>query len=230
MGSSSILPCTTFVIVSAVSWSSQVLKMPFLGYLCGKVDWPTSLTSEFFVVCLLFFFCFFFQRWSLGCWRSDAYTQKYGIRIVDCAKSAGSNNPNVFYRNQSAKVDFKNRLSHILNHKNAKMGNLAWKDLSKAIFTFQPENEPRWDSNPEWLSEMSAHLKTLTKIPISTGGPAGGGSSPNPIILAKDPSIDILTIHDYAVRLTSLFFCFFCCCCCCFFFFFCFIGKEARTN
>jgi hypothetical protein len=121
--------------------------------------------------------------------------------VVDCAKFAGKSDPAAFYNSPAAQADFANRITYILNHKNDLLGGRAWKDLSEAIFSFQAENEPRYYANPKWLGAVSSVIKNLTDIPVSSGGPEGGLAAPPPMEVAKDPSIDILTFHDYKVRL-----------------------------
>jgi mannan endo-1,4-beta-mannosidase len=78
------------------------------------------------------------DRWSLGCWRSDAYQRKYNLPRADCQHNSSSNDPTKFYSN--GRVDFENRIKHILafksRHTNAPIG--QWKD---AIFSVEAENE-----------------------------------------------------------------------------------------
>eukprot|EP01102_Stenamoeba_stenopodia_P005032 TRINITY_DN15535_c0_g1_i1.p1 TRINITY_DN15535_c0_g1~~TRINITY_DN15535_c0_g1_i1.p1 ORF type:complete len:421 (-),score=62.75 TRINITY_DN15535_c0_g1_i1:55-1275(-) len=144
------------------------------------------------------------DRWSLGCWRADAYVQKYNISIISsCATEAGEQDPSPFYLLSEAQADFQNRIDHILEHENPHFG-VAWKDLTSVVFSWQPENEPRYYSNPEWLGMMTSTIKTLSpNILVTTGGPAGGLAEPPALELAQIPSVDILTIHDYSNEIVS---------------------------
>lgn len=56
------------------------------------------------------------DRWSLGCWRTDAYVKKYNIpRAPSCSKEPGMNDPTVFYESRAALADFTKRIEHILS-------------------------------------------------------------------------------------------------------------------
>lgn len=97
------------------------------------------------------------DRWSLGCWRTDSYARKFNLPVSpNCATQPAANNaqvgwaeairlyqpfsnpleaatflPQAFYHNETAIADFKNRISHILSHRNPYMGNQTWSQLDK---------------------------------------------------------------------------------------------------
>lgn len=154
------------------------------------------------------------DRWSLGCWRSDAYNEKYKfytgpIPYTDCNSMTSYNNPTLFYNDKDVKNDFINRLSYILDHRNLYLDNKTYGELNDVIFAFEPQNEPQRGKtiplNENWLCDMSNHIKTKTNIMVGSGG--GWESIPFPGIslLGGDPiekmynckTIDLITLHDY---------------------------------
>ena len=78
------------------------------------------------------------DRWSLGCWRSDAYQRKYNLTKVDCQHNASGNDPQRFY--SQGREDFENRINHVLSfssrHTKQPIG--QWKE---ALFSVEAENE-----------------------------------------------------------------------------------------
>ena len=158
------------------------------------------------------------DRWSLGCWRDDAYQRKYNITPVpDCGKQSARNDPMSFYRNVSARADFVRRIEHILNfqsrHTHAPLG--QW---SQALFSIEAENEAfghvalttkaTATAAAAWLCNMSAVIRrnVAPNVLVSTGGggigavPTGGSSIEyeRAAALAACPDIDILAMHSYA--------------------------------
>jgi hypothetical protein len=61
------------------------------------------------------------DRWSLGCWRTDAYATKYKVpRAPSCSAEPGLNDPTVFYESSEALADFNKRISHILTYRSVR--------------------------------------------------------------------------------------------------------------
>ena len=159
------------------------------------------------------------DRWSLGCWRYDAYIAKYNLTVThDCSRLANESTPWPFYRHQPARADFKARLSHILNYQSQRFsGGRRLGDLHEAIFSVEAENEAmghmdllslRYDDPAlTWMCEMSAHLRSLAhrSIAITSGG--GGVGSPEsdagvgfPLArrLVACSALDVLCVHSYS--------------------------------
>jgi mannan endo-1,4-beta-mannosidase len=82
------------------------------------------------------------DRWSLGCWRSDAYARKYNLTDVypHCGTEASANDPSRFYVSEEARADFGRRVTHALSyvskHTGASLG--QW---SEALFSVEAQNE-----------------------------------------------------------------------------------------
>lgn len=126
------------------------------------------------------------DRWSLGCWRSDAYVQAFNLSV---ASIWGSSCPtaNKFYVTEEIRTAFKNRLRYLLN---VPIENTTWKAFD-AIGMFEVQNEPQYGSlvpSLDWDCTMAFYLKQFTSIRVSNGG------SLVPVVC---DSIDVHAIHDY---------------------------------
>jgi len=141
------------------------------------------------------------DRYSLGCWSSDAYVRKYNIPTTDCNSNPGGNDATVFYNNPNAQRDFDNRLLHILNHQNPKFSNRPWKELNESIFSFEAENEAMGHislSNKNWQCARAQTIKSQIKngILVTTGG--GTAFEDSWIQEYFDCSaIDVISGHNY---------------------------------
>ena len=60
------------------------------------------------------------DRWSLGCWRADAYSQKYNLTRASCGSEPGLNDPTTFYESPEALADFNRRIHHILTYRSVR--------------------------------------------------------------------------------------------------------------
>eukprot|EP01043_Picozoa_sp_COSAG02_P027084 COSAG02_NODE_1580_length_11851_cov_35.748043_9_plen_228_part_00 len=60
------------------------------------------------------------DRWSLGCWRTDAYAQKYNLTRAPCGSEPGLNDPTAFYESSEALDDFNRRIHHILTYRSVR--------------------------------------------------------------------------------------------------------------
>jgi len=105
---------------------------------------------------------------------------KYKLPAIDCARTpAAQNDVTFFYQDASPIFDFDNRLTHILQHKNALLsGSPQWKDLSDYIFSFNIQNEGQGHLRnniapaPEWWCNRSKKMRSImgsSAILISTG-------------------------------------------------------------
>jgi mannan endo-1,4-beta-mannosidase len=147
------------------------------------------------------------DRWSLGCWRNDAYQRKYNLTKVDCSKDPAGNDPSRFYTH--GRDDFANRIEHVLGyiskHTHQPIG--QWKE---ALLSVEAENEafghvPIAPSNSDWMCAMSAIIRTHVhpSVLVTTGG-GGVGTSAGAALLANVgamaacASIDVLAVHSYA--------------------------------
>ncbi|ORY45178.1 hypothetical protein BCR33DRAFT_697308, partial [Rhizoclosmatium globosum] len=144
----------------------------------------------------------FHDRWNLDSTYQvcDAYCLKYSRSKTDPTKY----DPAQFYTNNDAQQAFDNRVVHIINHQNAKMGNVAWKDLSQSIYAFEFQNEamgainPKLP-NPDWWCARATNLRPLLPfngIKIATGG----GRDFEQSIIDQNfncSAIDLVAIHSY---------------------------------
>ena len=60
------------------------------------------------------------DRWSLGCWRTDAYALKYNLTRTECGSEPGLNDPTSFYESREALDDFNRRIHHILTYRSVR--------------------------------------------------------------------------------------------------------------
>ena|SRR3990167_5941717 len=136
--------------------------------------------------------------------KKDAYVRKYNLIVTpSCSESANLNIPDTFYTSNEAIQDFKNRIEHILTHVNPYFRK-PWSDLPEVIFSIQPENEPRFEANPNWMENVTSYIKVLApSLLVSSGGPSGGLPKPSPDTVASIPSVDLLSLHNYSNNITE---------------------------
>eukprot|EP00729_Bicosta_minor_P008497 gene8497-35004_t len=147
------------------------------------------------------------DRWSLGCWRSDAYQKKYNISVSsNCGKEPESNDPGAFYTH--ARKDFKARIVHVLQyrsrHTHQPIGH--WKE---AVFSVEAENEAFGGaktisaSNDDWIvikqNVDPAVLVTTGGGGIGRGTPGTTGSVEYERVkaMASCAAIDVVALHSY---------------------------------
>ncbi len=97
------------------------------------------------------------------------------------------------------------------------------------VAIWEPENEPRFESNPKWLGRMVAYIKKLSpNILVADGGPEGGdfdleclekefisrfrktrwktsgGKLPTPEkVMEVAPLLDVMCVHHYTGNLNQ---------------------------
>ncbi|KAF4965150.1 hypothetical protein FSARC_7017 [Fusarium sarcochroum] len=109
-----------------------------------------------------------------------------------------------FYTNDKAISQFKDRIAHVLAHKNTKSGK-TWSQSSEYIFAFEAQNEAMHpQGNPtalaSWQCTMAKAIKDNlngdSKILVTTGG---GAYLDNSLLDSyfSCSSLDVLAIHAY---------------------------------
>ncbi|KDO34627.1 hypothetical protein SPRG_00690 [Saprolegnia parasitica CBS 223.65] len=147
----------------------------------------------------------FHDRWSLGCWDTDAYVTKYNLpTTTSCQQHA--NIANDFYTRGDAQADFDNRIQHILAHRNPYLNNRPWSELSEAILGFEPQNESQGGlesgitmPNPQWLCNRAKTIRNAVsnrKILVMSGGGTNYGVSQLSEYF-RCPALDVVAIHSY---------------------------------
>lgn len=148
------------------------------------------------------------DRYSLGCWSSDAYVTKYNLPVSpDCGSEV--NQPDAFYSNTSAIGDYDNRILHILQHQNVHFDNRPWSDLSEVIYAFDIENESQgWmnNRNEEWLCGRAETVQSMLlgfsqqssdgRILVGTGGGVELEDSLD-VSYFECEAVDIVSLHSY---------------------------------
>ena len=77
------------------------------------------------------------DRYALGFWDTDAYALKYGIvRAGTGGQAQQVADATVFYTSNDAQSYFDKRIRHVLNHKNALLGNKPWSELDNVIYAY----------------------------------------------------------------------------------------------
>jgi len=107
------------------------------------------------------------------------------------------------------KQDYKDWISHLLNHVNVYTG-VAYKD-DPTIFAWDLANEPAASSKvllQSWITEMSAFVKNIDHNHLLTSGDEGyfNLSGDDPAAELANPNIDFGTMHTYPAftKLTNL--------------------------
>lgn len=139
------------------------------------------------------------DRYSLGCWATDAYVGKYNLPTTNCEH--GVPDSSIFYTNSDAIADFDNRLRHILNFQSPNFG-VPWHQLSDAIFAFEVENEAMGHMDvvaPNWWCDRDTTIRNVLGtwgIQISTGG---GTDLPTSLQsqFFSCADLQIIALHDY---------------------------------
>jgi mannan endo-1,4-beta-mannosidase len=146
------------------------------------------------------------DRWSLGCWRYDAYAVANALprgqpQPQNGERACIDNNVAMFYSNASTRAAFKRRLRYVMSYVhpifNRSLGTL------KSIAMVEPQNEPQrgyvTPYDDSWLCEMARELKQWT-IPVASGGGWESYYLPgfDPIAsMASCPYLDWITPHVY---------------------------------
>ncbi|KAF9531071.1 glycoside hydrolase family 5 protein [Crepidotus variabilis] len=141
------------------------------------------------------------DRYSLGCWGTDAYVAKYKLPTTNCQN--GVPDSSIFYTNSNAIADFDNRLRHILNFQSPNYG-IPWHQLSDAIFAFEIQNEGMGHMSqvaPNWWCNRANTIRSVlgsTGIQISTGG---GTDLPTSLQsqFFSCANLQIIALHDYNI-------------------------------
>jgi mannan endo-1,4-beta-mannosidase len=149
------------------------------------------------------------DRYSLGCWSSDAYVSKYSLQQVDCASNVGQQNLYSFYSGRDSGADFDLRVAHILNYRSAAFNNQRFGKLSQAIHSFDLQNEGQGHLSQKynaWWCERATAAKALIASDGSRvlDGPrisTGGGANFEDSSIMENyqcAAIDIIAIHTYS--------------------------------
>jgi len=140
------------------------------------------------------------DRYSLGCWRTDAYVTTYDLPSGCCNCTVSKNQVDRFYSEPEIQVAFDARLQHILQHRNPHF-NAPWGQLHQVVASFAPENEAQGHVelvDKGWWCRRAQVMKDYMHpdIPISTGGSIGLLDALYQQ-LYMCPEIDVVDIHTY---------------------------------
>lgn len=133
---------------------------------------------------------------------------KYSLPAINCGtQSVKLNDVTSWYASASAQADFDMRITHILNHRNSKLGNRRWIHLASHIFSFNIQNEGQGHLNnniapvPNWWCDKAILMRKLlgsrNTILVSTGGGNEWTNSDVPENWAC-PAIDLVGLHSYS--------------------------------
>ncbi|GLI69456.1 hypothetical protein VaNZ11_014069 [Volvox africanus] len=145
------------------------------------------------------------DRYSLGCWSSDAYVQKYQIPVSsDCGSRPFDNDLTAFYKNAAAAADMDRRFAYIVAHRNPNFGNRSWSNIPEAILGFDIQNEGQAHllngviPNRNWICDRASKLKPrlATGVLVLSGGGADIWDSALDEHF-KCPYIDVVSVHSY---------------------------------
>ncbi|KAK4046150.1 hypothetical protein OIV83_006291 [Microbotryomycetes sp. JL201] len=142
------------------------------------------------------------DRYALGYWSTDRYALQLNIVKAGTSGVQRVANAASFYTNAWAIKMFDQRLTHILQHKNDKLGGRTWAQLDDVVYAYEPQNEPQGHmpmASDSWSCDRAKHLKQLlsgSSIKISSGGGITTTDSLGSWAMNCD-SFDIVSVHDY---------------------------------
>ncbi|GAA6047105.1 hypothetical protein JCM3770_004199 [Rhodotorula araucariae] len=144
------------------------------------------------------------DRYALGFWSTDTYATQLNIVSEGSTGPQKVANAASFYTNAWAIQNFDARLAHIMNHKNALLGNQKWADLDEVIYAVEPQNEPQGHmamASSTWACDRAKYLKSLitSNIKISSGGGITTSASLGAWATAC-PAFDVISVHDYGTN------------------------------
>mmetsp|Transcript_36549 Transcript_36549/g.50932 ORF Transcript_36549/g.50932 Transcript_36549/m.50932 type:complete len:490 (-) Transcript_36549:386-1855(-) len=141
------------------------------------------------------------DRYSLGCWREDAYVTEYSLPSGCCKCVFAKNQVDRFYTDPEIQAKFDERLVHILQHWNPHFKK-SWGDLHEVVASFAPQNEAQghiWSVDKGWWCRraqvMKAHMHP--SIAVSTGGSVDLEDALYQQLYVC-PDIDVVDIHTYS--------------------------------
>ncbi|SCZ93756.1 BZ3500_MvSof-1268-A1-R1_Chr6-3g08865 [Microbotryum saponariae] len=146
------------------------------------------------------------DRYQLGFWGTDAYATQLDIVKAGSSGVQKVADASAFYTSAWASTALDNRITHILNHKNALMGNQSWANLDEVIYAFEAQNEPMGHmalASPTWVCDRSATIKKLLPSGSSIQVSSGGGITTQASLggwATSCASIDIISVHDYGTN------------------------------
>ena len=140
------------------------------------------------------------DRYALGCWSEDAYYRKYQFPSGYPGCNAQKNDVRQFYQNATIEAEFDRRLLHIVQHRNALMGNRTWGHLHEAVLTFAAQNEAQsfipsrdWDWACRRAKLLRPHLHP--HVLLSTNGATVDDSLQLPLF--QCPHLNLMAVHNY---------------------------------
>ncbi|KAM0787328.1 hypothetical protein ACM66B_003417 [Microbotryomycetes sp. NB124-2] len=142
------------------------------------------------------------DRYALGYWSTDRYALQLNIVKAGTSGVQRIANAASFYTNPWAIKMFDQRLTHIMQHKNDKLGGRTWAQLDDVVYAYEPQNEPQGHmpmASESWSCDRAKHLKQLlsgSSIKISSGGGITTTDSLGPWAMNCD-SFDVVSVHDY---------------------------------
>lgn len=128
------------------------------------------------------------SRYSLGCVSKDSYVYQYNLTAVNPCASVYSSLDNIteFYTNSKIITNYDKRLQYILNHQNSYMGNVPWRTLSSAIYSFDVQHKAQAGNNVDWMCGRAQTIKSALSnsgILVSTSA-IGDGASFNQTLIS----------------------------------------------
>ncbi|GAA5838172.1 hypothetical protein JCM9279_004145 [Rhodotorula babjevae] len=147
------------------------------------------------------------DRYALGYWSTDSYATQLNIVAAGSSGVQKVANAGSFYTNPWAISMFEDRLSHIMNHKNALLGGQKWADLDEVIYAVEPQNEPQGHmqmASSTWSCDRARYLKSLitSNIKVSSGGGITTSSSLGSWATGCS-AFDIVSVHDYGTSASA---------------------------
>ena len=157
------------------------------------------------------------DRWSLGCWRTDSYAEKYHIhKVSNCGTEPGLNDPARFYESAEARADFQRRIVHVLSHR-SRHTQQPLGQWSEALFSVEAENEAFGHSQVTpaakgWMCEMGQKIRSLIHphVLVSSGGGGIGNDTGvaefrRAAALAQCEHMDVVALHTCESRPPAAF-------------------------
>lgn len=131
-------------------------------------------------------------------WEGGSYDSPYQQRINNLGWGD-------YFSDAGAKDAYKQRVSHILNHRNPFIANRKWKDIDDVVWCWELMNEPDHFTDADilipWLDEMGTYVKGIDPGTYVALGAKNDEAIAYELLNHNFVDVDIYTVHPWYIFL-----------------------------